>query len=373
MSGGIVNQPAFVDMPRPQRRVIVSGGTDLSVADGGTGRSSHTDGGLLIGKGSAALENTGEMADGELVVGDGTTNPVLESGTTLRTSIGVGTGDSPQFTGIELGAASDTTLTRASAGDMNIEGNIVHRVGGTDVAVADGGTGASSHTDGGLLIGKGSAALENTGALADGTIVVGDGATNPATLAAFSSATGTLKVANGGTAGATAAAALTNLGVANHDSIVVSAAGEAINAEQPCFLVHPTSGQDNISVGSDVTVVFGTEIFDQNSDFATNTFTAPVTGRYHFSCFLLLGTVDSVTTSFFGQFVASNRDVRGFFLAPDKQLSADTTVGVAFSAYIDMDALDTCHVIVNQADGTQQTDISGGSTDQSHFSGALIT
>ena len=179
MSGGVVNQPAFVDMPRPQRRVIVSGGTDLSVADGGTGRSSHTDGGLLIGKGVGPIENTGEMANGEMVVGDGTTNPVLESGATLRTSIGVGTGNSPQFTGIELGAASDTTLTRASAGEMNIEGQRVHRLGGTDITVADGGTGVPTHTDGSLLIGKGASAVENTGVLADGEIVMGDGATNP--------------------------------------------------------------------------------------------------------------------------------------------------------------------------------------------------
>lgn len=35
---------------------------------------------------------------------------------------GLKTTDSPQFTGIELGHATDTTLTRASAGQMNIEG-----------------------------------------------------------------------------------------------------------------------------------------------------------------------------------------------------------------------------------------------------------
>lgn len=45
---------------------------------------------------------------------------------------------------IELGHASDTTITRPSAGDIAVEGNIVYRAGGTDVAVADGGTGAST-------------------------------------------------------------------------------------------------------------------------------------------------------------------------------------------------------------------------------------
>jgi hypothetical protein len=43
---------------------------------------------------------------------------------------------------IELGNATDTTLARSGAGDMTIEGNVVYRANGTDVAIADGGTGA---------------------------------------------------------------------------------------------------------------------------------------------------------------------------------------------------------------------------------------
>ncbi|KKK66840.1 hypothetical protein LCGC14_2960050, partial [marine sediment metagenome] len=46
-----------------------------------------------------------------------------------------------QLAGIELGHASDTTIARASAGDVNIEGNLIYRAGGTDVPIADGGTG----------------------------------------------------------------------------------------------------------------------------------------------------------------------------------------------------------------------------------------
>jgi hypothetical protein len=59
------------------------------------------------------------------------------------TLLGLGTGDSPQFTAINLGHASDTTISRTGAGDIAIEGNAVYRAGGTDVPVADGGTGAS--------------------------------------------------------------------------------------------------------------------------------------------------------------------------------------------------------------------------------------
>ncbi len=83
-------------------------------------------------------------ADSEFLVGTGAGTFAWESGTTVRTSLGLGIGDSPQFTGIELGHVSDTTITRASAGDLNVENNIVYRAGGTDVPIGDGGTGQST-------------------------------------------------------------------------------------------------------------------------------------------------------------------------------------------------------------------------------------
>ena len=102
--------------------VYRAGGTDVPVADGGTGASTLTDGGILLGSGTGAITARAVLTDGQMIVGDGTTDPVAESGATLRTSIGVGTGDSPQLTGIELGHASDTTLTRASSGVLAVEG-----------------------------------------------------------------------------------------------------------------------------------------------------------------------------------------------------------------------------------------------------------
>lgn len=82
---------------------------------------------ILIGAQAVSLTATlsaiGALTptDSGFIVGDGSTW-VLETGATLRTSMGLGTGNSPQFTAIELGASSDTTLTRASAGVMAVEG-----------------------------------------------------------------------------------------------------------------------------------------------------------------------------------------------------------------------------------------------------------
>ena len=78
----------------------------LPVGNGGTGVTTLTDGGVLLGNGSGAIVAMGVLTDGQMIVGDGTTDPVAESGATLRTSIGVGTGDSPTFTAVTLTGAS---------------------------------------------------------------------------------------------------------------------------------------------------------------------------------------------------------------------------------------------------------------------------
>ena len=105
------------------------GGTDVAVADGGTGASdastARTNLGVAIGTDVQAwdddLDDIAALTptDGNVIVGDGT-NWVAESGATARTSLGLGTGDAVAFDSL--------TLT-------------------TDLAVADGGTGASTASD----------------------------------------------------------------------------------------------------------------------------------------------------------------------------------------------------------------------------------
>lgn len=76
---------------------------------------------------------------------------------------GLTTADSPQFAGLNIGHASDTTITRTGAGDIAVEGNALYRAGGTDVPVTDGGTGASTASGARTNLGLGTAAVQNTG------------------------------------------------------------------------------------------------------------------------------------------------------------------------------------------------------------------
>ena len=103
--------------------------TDLAVADGGTGASTFTDGGVLLGSGTSAITAMAVLTDGQMIVGDGTTDPVAESGATLRTSIGVGLTDDVVFSEI---SGSDTTLTGhisasgeiSSSSDLGTDGDL---------------------------------------------------------------------------------------------------------------------------------------------------------------------------------------------------------------------------------------------------------
>lgn len=105
---------------------LARGGTGANLADPGADRMAFWD------------DSEGTVA--WLAAG----NSVAITTTTLDTIQDIRTSASPQFTGIELGHASDTTLARSAAGTVTIEGNVIYRAGGTDVPVADGGTGAST-------------------------------------------------------------------------------------------------------------------------------------------------------------------------------------------------------------------------------------
>ena len=137
-------------------------------------------------------------------------------------------------------------------------------------------------------------------------------------------------------------------------------------ALQPAFLARPAGLQTNIATGSYVDVVFGTEVFDQNSDFASNTFTAPVTGRYQLNFSFRLQNLDSAADYYILTMTTSNRDYESIF---DPDFGQDAAYwNSSLGVLADMDANDTVKVTIYQSGGTAQTDIHT----QSQFSGYLV-
>jgi hypothetical protein len=151
-------------------------------------------------------------------------------------------------------------------------------------------------------------------------------------------------------------------------ALSMDSTGAMTLAKQPAFLVKPASQQDNIATGG-VTVVWGTEVFDQNADFSSNTFTAPVAGRYQLSVVLRIDNLDGAADYYRIGIITSNREYYYLFEA-DLGTSAGqdiTRYPAAISILADMDASDTATVQFWQQGGTAQTDI----ITDSYFSGHL--
>jgi len=174
----------------------------------------------------------------------------------------------------------------------------------------------------------------------------GDGATDSGYLKIFTTATG---------------------GSAT-EKLRIHGSGAVTKPKQPAFLARPASTQSNLAIGASTTIAFGTEVFDQNADFASNTFTAPVTGKYQLDVSIYFMNLDHDTTYYQLELVTSNRifynilNMSGF---DADVLHYSFPVGVT----ADMDADDTAFVrMLIPNDGAAQADVNT----VSHFSGHLV-
>jgi len=126
---------------------------------------------------------------------------------------------------------------------------------------------------------------------------------------------------------------------------------------QPAFQV-TKAAQNNIAVGSQVTVTWNAEVFDQNSDFdlTTEAFTAPVTGKYLFSLNIRIDDVDTAADNIQLRINTSNRNY-SIIIDPGPLASDPSHTTMVFSVLADMDASDTAIVEIIQTAGAAQMDI----------------
>ena len=129
----------------------------LGVNKGGTGAATFTDGGILLGSGTNAITALGAAANGQIPIGDGATDPVLNEidGTTNEIEVTNGAGT------IQVGIVSSPTLD-----GTNITGIPAAGIGSGTLSVARGGTGAGTHSSGNYLKGNGTSAITSATASA---------------------------------------------------------------------------------------------------------------------------------------------------------------------------------------------------------------
>ena len=126
-----------------------------------------TSAGMKVYTGSAWV--LAYVSGGGFLASSNNLSELTATASTARTNIGLGTGDSPQFTAVNVGNASDTTVTRVSAGVIAVEGsnvlmasNIGTSVQAYDTQLAD--IAGLTPTDNGVVIGNGTNFVVESGA-----------------------------------------------------------------------------------------------------------------------------------------------------------------------------------------------------------------
>ena len=151
-------------------------------------------------------------------------------------------------------------------------------------------------------------------------------------------------------------------------SMVIDANGIITKPLQPAFQVHPANiDQGNLAINTTHTIVFGTERFDNNADFASNTFTAPVTGKYQLNVSLYFTGTDADATYIQLNLVTSNKTYYSIY-DPAAFDEDPTYWTLGCNVLADMDASDTALVQVIQGGGSAQLDIAV----DTNFSGYLV-
>lgn len=131
---------------------------------------------------------------------------------------------------------------------------------------------------------------------------------------------------------------------------------------QPGFLAYNSTADNTVATGA--TVDFDTEVYDEASNFASDTFTAPVTGRYELC--VTAAYSDNAADTYGLRIVTSARSYRVDY-------SGATTAGVSNGCVIaDMSSGHAASVQVDTGDATGITIEGGASPLVTFFSGRLL-
>jgi hypothetical protein len=146
------------------------------------------------------------------------------------------------------------------------------------------------------------------------------------------------------------------LGTTSH--IVTDENGHVTKPLQSFFQAN--ASYTNIPLTTSQTISLSERV-DTNGDLASNTFTAPVTGRYYLGYHFYLTSLDADHTALDVKIITSNKTYAVTY-KPSVFMNSDGNFGVTGSQICDMDASDTATFIIYIAGGAAQTDVHGDST-----------
>ena len=163
----------------------------------------------------------------------------------------------------------------------------------------------------------------------------------------------------------------TGASAAASERMRIDSDGAVTKPSNPAFLARNSSTDSNVTGnGTEVTIDFDTEVFDQGDDFASDTFTAPVTGRYQLNVSCEVSGVTSSHTIGQLQIKTSNRTIMADQNDTFQSAGSNGQCMYHGSFLADMDAGDTVTCTMAVHNGSQVVDILANNT---HFSGFLAS
>ena len=153
-------------------------------------------------------------------------------------------------------------------------------------------------------------------------------------------------ITNSGTASGFAPVGISS-SMTSGSGLAIDSAGHVTMPLQSAFNARSNANQ-TVATSDNTTVVLGTEVFDQNNDFSSNTFTAPVTGRYQLNGQVVATGIEDEYLYF--RIVTSNRNYGGVHQVPST--SGAEYEMMSTSCLADMDAGDTAYLEVNSETDT---------------------
>ena len=150
------------------------GATTLTVAQGGSGAATLTDGGIVLGSGTAAVTVLGVAANGQIPIGDGATDPVLATITPTAGETEIANGAGTITVGLPATVTGVTTISNAT---LTVSGQTLQIVSGGTVAVPAGSISVASLGIGGTYPANSGASITAINAAnVTGDYGAGDGA-----------------------------------------------------------------------------------------------------------------------------------------------------------------------------------------------------
>ena len=164
----------------------------------------------------------------------------------------------------------------------------------------------------------------------------------------------------------------TGASAAASERMRIDSDGAVTKPSNPAFLARNSSTDSNVTGnGTEVTIDFDTEVFDQGDDFASDTFTAPVTGRYQLNVSCEVSGVTSSHTIGQLQIKTSNRTIMADQNDTFQSAGSNGQCMYHGAFLADMDAGDTVTCTMTVHNGSQVVDIAA--QNNTHFSGFLAS